>query len=119
MNTTDTTCFIDNTTCFVDKIAELAVSASNLLKEVKINYADKCISEEEYEGYVSLYNSFYDLICEFSIGEISANSFLRNLYDITKSYERLGNSVYINSMFDLLANAYVELVKINLCKKDV
>ena len=112
MNTT-------STTYFNGRIADLAVSASDLLEETKIGFADKFISEEEYTGYVELYGDLYDLICDFSIGETSPNAFLRNLYDITKSYEKLGNTKYSRSMHDLLADIYVELAKINLCKKDV
>ena len=109
MNTT-------STTYFMGKIADLAVSASDLLEETKIAFADKFISEEEYTGYVELYGDLYNLICDFSIGETSPNAFLRNLYDITKSYEKLGNTKYSRSMHDLLADIYVDLVKVNLCK---
>ena len=106
------------TTYFVHKIAELVVSASNLLDETNIAFDNKQISRPEYEGYVELYHSLYDLVCDFNVGETSPNSFLRKLYDITKLYERLGNSIYTNSMFDLLANTYVDLVEINLFRKD-
>lgn len=106
-------------TSFIDIIAELVVSASNLLDETNIAFDNKQISSPEYEGYVELYHNLYDLICDFNIGETSPNSFLRNLYDITKLYERLGNTIYTNSMFDLLANTYVDLVEINLFRKDV
>ena len=74
--------------------------------------------EKEYTGYVELYDDLYDLICDFNIGETSPNAFLRNLYDIAKSYEKLGNTTYTNSMFDLLANTFVELAEINLSRKD-
>ena len=80
------------TNSFIDIIAELVVSASNLLDETNIAFDNKQISRSEYEGYVELYNNLYDLICDFNIGETSQNSFLRNLYDITKLYERLGNT---------------------------
>ena len=106
------------TTSFIDIIAELVVSASNLLDETNIAFDNKQISSPEYEGYVELYHNLYDLICDFNIGETSPNSFLRNLYDITKLYERLGNTVYTKSMYDLLANTYVNLAEMNLCKKD-
>ena len=109
MNTT-------STTYFNSRIADLAVSASDLLEETKIAFADKFISEEEYTGYVELYCDLYDLICDFSIGETSPNAFLRNLYDITKYYEKLGNTKYSRSMHDLLADIYVDLVKVNLSK---
>ena len=109
MNTT-------STTYFNGRIADLAVSASDLLEETKIAFADKFISEEEYTGYVELYGDLYDLICDFSIGETSPNAFLRNLYDITKYYEKLGNTKYSRSMHDLLADIYVDLVKVNLSK---
>lgn len=109
MNTT-------STTYFNGRIADLTVSASNLLEETKIAFADKFIPEEEYTGYVELYGDLYDLICDFSIGETSPNAFLRNLYDITKSYEKLGDTKYSRSMHDLLADIYVDLVKVNLSK---
>ena len=105
-----------STTYFNGRIGDLAVSASNLLDETKIAVADKFISEEEYTGYVELYGYLYDLICDFSIGETSPNAFLRNLYDITKSYEKLGDTKYSRSMHDLLADIYVDLVKVNLSK---
>ena len=104
------------TTYFIDKIADLAVSAADLFEETKMAFANKFIPEEEYTGYVELYGDLYDLICDFSIGETSPNAFLRNLYDITKSYEKLGNTKYSRSMHDLLADIYVDLVKVNLCK---
>ena len=107
---------ITATTSFNSRIADLAVSASNLLDETKIAFTDKFISEEEYTGYVELYRDLYDLICDFSIGETSPNAFLRNLYDITKSYEKLGDTKYSRSMHDLLADIYVDLVKVNLIK---
>lgn len=108
------------TTYFIDKITDLAVSTADLFEETKRTFAGKCImSEKEYTGYVELYGDLYDLICDFSIGETSPNAFLRNLYDITKSYEKLGNTKYSRSMHDLLADIYVDLVKINLSNKDV
>ena len=106
------------TTSFINIIADLAVSASALRDEITIDLAGSAMPIPEYEGYIELYNDLYDLICEFGIGETSPNSFLRNLYDITKLYERLGNTVYTKSMYDLLANTYVNLAEINLCKKD-
>ena len=107
------------TTYFNDKIADLAVSASDLFEETKRAFAGKSIMpEKEYTGYVELYGDLYDLICEFGIGEISPNAFLRSLYYITKSYEKLGNTRYTKSMHDLLADIYVDLVKVNLCNKD-
>ena len=54
---------------------------------------------------------------EFNIGEISPNAFLRNLYDITKLFERLGDTTYTKSMYDLLADTYIDLAEINLCRK--
>ena len=111
MNTT-------TTTSFINIISELAVSTSNLLDETDLAFKNHCISEEEYEGYTVLYRDLYDLICDFNIGETSPNAFLRNLYDIAKSYEKLGNTTYTNSMFDLLANTFVELAEINLSRKD-
>lgn len=105
-------------TSFINIISELTVSASNLLDEIDLAFKNHCISEEEYYGYGELYHDLYDLICDFNIGETSPNAFLRNLYDITKSYEKLGNTTYTNSMFDLLANTFVELAEINLSRKD-
>jgi len=106
------------TTSFVNIIAELIVSASNLLEETNLAFADNRIPKEEYEGYIALHGDLYDLACDFNIGETAPNTFLRNLYDLAKSYERLGNTIYTKSMYDLLANTYVELAEINLCRKD-
>lgn len=106
------------TTSFINIIAELVVSASNLLEETNLAFDNNRIPKEEYEGYVALHNDLYDLICDFNIGETAPNTFLRNLYDLAKSYERLGNTIYTKSMYDLLANTYVELAEINLCIKD-
>lgn len=106
------------TTSFINIIAELIVSASNLLDETNLAFDANRIPKEEYEGYVSLHGDLYDLVCDFNIGETSPNTFLRNLYDLAKSYERLGNTIYTKSMYDLLANTYVELAEINLCRTD-
>lgn len=106
------------TTSFVNIIAELIVSASNLLEETNLAFEENRIPDSEYEGYVALHGDLYDLACDFNIGETAPNTFLRNLYDIAKSYERLGNTIYTKSMYDLLANTYVELAEINLCRKD-
>ena len=80
-------------------------------------YKSDSISEEEYTGYTNLYDELNNLISEFNIGETSPNAFLRNLYDLTKMYEHLGDSIYTNSMYDLLADTYIELVTINLRRK--
>ena len=106
------------TTSFINIISELTVYASNFLNDADLAFKNHCISEEEYEGYTVLYHELYDLICDFNIGETSPNAFLRNLYDIAKSYEKLGNTTYTNRMFDLLANTFVELARINLSRKD-
>ena len=101
-------------TSFIDIIEELANSASDLLEETNLAFKCTHISEGEYTGYTNLYDELHNLISEFNIGETSPNAFLRNLYDITKMYEHLGDSVYTNSMYDLLADTYIELVAINL-----
>ena len=106
------------TTSFINIITELVVSASNLLEETNLAFEDNRIPEAEYNGYVALHGDLYDLVCDFNIGETAPNTFLRNLYDLAKSYERLGNTIYTKSMYDLLANTYVELAEINLCRKD-
>ena len=104
-------------TSFIDIIEELANSASDLLEETNLAFKCNRISEEEYTGYTNLYDELDNLISEFNIGETSPNAFLRNLYDLTKMYEHLGDSIYSNSMYDLLADTYIELVTINLHRK--
>ena len=110
MNTT-------STTYFNGRIADLAASASALLEETNDAFENHRISEEEYSGYADLQSNLCDIITEFNIGEISPNAFLRNLYDITKLYERLGDTVYTKSMYDLLADTYIDLAEINLHRK--
>lgn len=108
---------MNTTISFNNIITELAASASNLLEETNDAFENHRISEEEYSGYVDLQSNLCDIITEFNIGEISPNAFLRNLYDITKLYERLGDTVYTNSMYDLLADTYIDLAEINLHRK--
>ena len=107
-----------NTTISFNKIiTELAASASTLLEETNDSFVNHRISEEEYSGYVDLQSNLCDLMTEFNIGEISPNAFLRNLYDITKLFERLGDTTYTKSMYDLLADTYIDLAEINLRRK--
>ena len=108
---------MNTTISFNNIVTELAASASALLEETNDAFENHRISEEEYSGYVDLQSNLCDIITEFNIGEISPNAFLRNLYDITKLYERLGNTVYTNSMYDLLADTYIDLAEINLHRK--
>ena len=108
---------MNTTISFNNIITELAASASNLLEETNDAFENHRISEEEYSGYVDLQSNLCDIITEFNIGEISPNAFLRNLYDITKLFERLGDTVYTKSMYDLLADAYIDLAEINLHRK--
>lgn len=108
---------MNTTISFNNIITELAASASALLEEANDAFENHRISEEEYSGYVDLQSNLCDIITEFNIGEISPNAFLRNLYDITKLFERLGDTVYTKSMYDLLADAYIDLAEINLHRK--
>lgn len=108
---------MNTTISFNNIITELAASASALLEEANDAFENHRISEEEYYGYVDLQSNLCDIITEFNIGEISPNAFLRNLYDITKLFERLGDTVYTKSMYDLLADAYIDLAEINLHRK--
>ena len=108
---------MNTTISFNNIITELAASASALLEETQLAFKCNRISEEEYSGYVDLQSNLCDLMTEFNIGEISPNAFLRNLYDITKLFERLGDTTYTKSMYDLLADTYIELAEINLHRK--
>ena len=108
---------MNTTISFNNIITELAASASNLLEEANDAFENHRIAEEEYSGYVDLQSNLCDIITEFNIGEISPNAFLRNLYDIIKLYERLGDTVYTNSMYDLFADTYIDLAEINLHRK--
>ena len=108
---------MNTTISFNNIITELAASASALLEETNIAFEKQRISEEEYSGYVDLQSNLCDLMTEFNIGEISPNAFLRSLYYITKSFERLGDTTYTKSMYDLLADTYIELAEINLHRK--
>ena len=108
---------MNTTISFNNIITELAASASNLLEEANDAFENHRIAEEEYSGYVDLQRNLCDIITEFNIGEISPNAFLRNLYDIIKLYERLGDTVYTNSMYDLFADTYIDLAEINLHRK--
>ena len=108
---------MNTTISFNNIITELDASASTLLEETNDAFENHRISEEEYSGYVDLQSNLCDIITEFNIGEISPNAFLRNLYDIIKLYERLGDTVYTKSMYDLLADTYIDLAEINLRRK--
>lgn len=108
---------MNTTISFNNIITELAASASALLEETNIAFEKQRISEEEYSGYVDLQSNLCDLMTDFNIGEISPNAFLRSLYYITKSFERLGDTTYTKSMYDLLADTYIELAEINLHRK--
>ena len=48
--------------------------------------------------------------------KMEINDIKQTQEDITKSYEKLGDTNYSRSMHDLLADIYVDLVKVNLCK---
>ena len=104
-------------TSFIEITKELTNSAFNLLVETNLAFKGDHISEEEYKGYTNLYDELHNLISGFNIGETSQNTFLRSLYDLTKMYEHLGDSIYTKSMYDLLADTYIELVTINLHRK--
>ena len=108
---------MNTTISFNNIITELAASASALLEETNIAFEKQRISEEEYSGYVDLQSNLCDLMTDFNIGEVSPNAFLRSLYYITKSFERLGDTTYTKSMYDLLADTYIELAEINLHRK--
>ena len=43
---------------------------------------------------------------------------MRALYNLTKDSQILANTIYTHSVFDLLADTYVELAEINLCRNN-
>ena len=107
-----------STTPFLNVVSEIVTNFAELWKEASLAFADKKISEAEYGELERIYVSFTDASCELSTDEMSPNQFMRVLYDLTKASQILAHTVYTYSLFDLLADSYVELTEINLCRKD-
>jgi hypothetical protein len=107
-----------STTAFFNVVSELATNFAKLWKEASLAFQNNQMSEDEYGEFERIYVSFTDANCELSVGEISQNQFLRTLYDLTKDSQILSHTIYTYSLFDLLADSYIELAEINLCRND-
>lgn len=106
------------TTPFLNVVAECVVSFAALWSESSKAYKDKRMSDAEYNELERIYIAFTDRVCELSTEELSYNNFMRALYNLTKDSQILANTIYTHSVFDLLADTYVELAEINFCRKD-
>lgn len=107
-----------STTSFFNVVSELATNFAKLWKEASLAFQNNQMSEDEYGEFERIYVSFTDANCELSVGEISQKQFLRTLYDLTKDSQILSHTIYTYSLFDLLADSYIELAEINLCRND-
>lgn len=108
----------NSTTPFLNAVSECVVKFAALWTEATEAFKAKQMSEAEYDELERIYIEFTDRVCELSIDELSSNDFMRALYNLTKDSQILANTIYTHSVFDLLADTYVELAEINLCRND-
>lgn len=108
----------NSTTPFLNVVSECVVNFAALWTESSEAYKDSRMSDAEYNELERIYVEFTDRVCELSIDEMSSNDFMRALYNLTKNSQILANTIYTHSVFDLLADTYVELAEINLCRTD-
>ena len=108
----------NSTTPFLNAVSECAMNFASLWTESSEAWKDNRMSDAEYDELERIYIEFTDRVCELSTDELSPNNFMRSLYNLTKDAQILSNTVYTYSVFDLLADTYVELAEINLCRTD-
>ena len=108
----------NSTTPFLNTVSECAVYFAALWTEATNVWKDSGISDAEYDELERIYIEFTDRVCELSTDELSPNNFMRALYNLSKDAQILANTIYTHSVFDLLADTYVELAEINLCRTD-
>ena len=106
----------NSTTPFLDVVSECVVNFAIIWTEATNAWKDAGISDAEYDELERIYIEFTDRVCELSTDELSPNNFMRALYDLTKDAQILAHTIYTHSVFDLLADTYVELAEINLCR---
>jgi hypothetical protein len=108
----------NSTTPFLNVVSECVVNFAAIWSETTEAFKAKQISDAEYDELERIYIEFTDIVCELSTDELSPNDFMRDLYNLTKDSQILANTIYTYSVFDILADTYVELAEINLCRKD-
>jgi len=105
-------------TPFINTVSRCVVNFAELWTEASEAFKDDRMSDAEYDELERIYIEFTDRVCELSIDELSPNNFMRALYNLTKDSQILANTIYTHSVFDLLADTYVELAEINLCRNN-
>lgn len=108
----------NSTTPFINVVSECVVNFAALWSEASEAWKDTRMSEAEYGELERIYIEFTDRVCELSTDELSPNNFMRALYNLVKDAQILANTIYTHSVFDLLADTYIELAEINLCRTD-
>jgi hypothetical protein len=108
----------NSTTPFLNVVSVCVVNFATLWTEATEAFKSKQVSDAEYDELERIYIEFTDRVCELSTDELSPNNFMRALYNLTKDSQILTNTIYTHSVFDLLADTYVELAEINLCRND-
>lgn len=106
----------NSTTPFLNTVSECVVNFAIIWTEATNAWKDSGMSDAEYNELERIYIEFTDRVCELSTDELSPNNFMRALYNLSKDAQILSNTIYTHSVFDLLADTYVELAEINLCR---